>query len=327
MQGTQLATRALGGTGLEITRVGFGAWALGGGGWEFGWGPQRDDESIAAIGRALELGVNWIDTAAAYGFGHSERVVGRALRGLERRPYVFTKCSLLDDGSGRVLHSLKRDSILREAEASLARLGVDAIDLYQIHWPIPDQDIEEGWAAMATLQEQGLVRHIGVSNFNPAQLRRLQAIAPVETIQPPYSLIDRAAEAELLPLAERDRIGVIVYSPMGSGLLTGAITRERIAAMPADDWRKTDARFTEPQLTRHLALAAGPRTVADRHGVTPGAVAVAWTLRNPAVTGAITGFRRPAQVDPILAAADLELTDRDIDDITNLTETERANHE
>jgi aryl-alcohol dehydrogenase-like predicted oxidoreductase len=315
MQKTQLRTGRLGSTGLEITRVGFGAWAIGGGGWEFGWGPQEDDESIAAIHRALDLGVNWIDTAAAYGFGRSERIVGRALRGLSRRPYVFTKCSLLDDGTGHVRHSLKRDSVLREAEASLQRLGVDAIDLYQIHWPIPEEDIEEGWAAMATLKEQGLVRYIGVSNFDADQLRRIQSIAPIETIQPPYSLIDRAAEAEILPLAERDGIGVIVYSPMGSGLLTGAMTRERIAAMPDEDWRKTDPRFTEPLLSRHLALAARLRAVAERHGSTPGAVAVAWTLRNPAVDGAITGFRRPAQVDPILVAAGLELTDQDMTDI------------
>lgn len=312
MQQTQLATTQLGNTGLEITRVGFGAWAIGGGGWEFGWGPQEDDESIAAIHRALEGGVNWIDTAAAYGFGRSERIVGRALRGLAERPYVFTKCSLLDDGTGHVRHSLKRDSVLREADASLERLGVDAIDLYQIHWPDPAEDIEEGWAALATLKEQGLVRHIGVSNFGPAQLRRIQEIAPVETIQPQYSLIDRAVEADVLPLAEADGIGVIVYSPMGSGLLTGGITRERIAAMPDDDWRRTDPRFTEPRLTRYLALADRLRAVAERHDSTPGAVAVAWTLRNPAVDGAITGFRRPDQVDPIITAAGLELTDQDI---------------
>ncbi|MFC0431017.1 aldo/keto reductase [Kutzneria buriramensis] len=311
-----MRTTQLGGTGLEITRVGFGAWAIGGGGWEFGWGPQADDESVAAIHRALELGVNWIDTAAAYGFGHSERVVGRALRGLDRRPYVFTKCSLLDDGTGRVRHSLGRDSILREAEASLQRLGVDAIDLYQIHWPIPDEDIEQGWAALAELKEWGMVRHIGVSNFDVKQLRRIQEIAPVETLQPPYSLIDRDAETEVLPHAHQHGMGVIVYSPMGSGLLTGAITREWIAAMADDDWRKTDPRFTEPQLDRHLALADRLRQVADRHGVTPGAVAVAWTLRNPAVSGAITGFRRPDQVDPILAAADLELTEQDIAEVT-----------
>jgi aryl-alcohol dehydrogenase-like predicted oxidoreductase len=315
MQQTKLRTSPLGRTGLDITRVGFGAWAIGGGGWEFGWGPQQDDESIAAIHRALELGVNWIDTAAAYGFGRSEEIVGRALRGLPERPYVFTKSSLLDDGTRHVRHVLKRDSILREAEDSLQRLGVDAIDLYQIHWPNPDEDIEEGWAAMATLKERGLVRHIGVSNFDASQLRRIQSIAPVETLQPPYSLIDRAAEAEVLPFAEREGIGVIVYSPMGSGLLTGGITRERVAAMPDDDWRKTDPRFTEPQLSRHLALAARLRSVADRHGVTPGAVAVAWTLRNPAVDGAITGFRRPGQVDPIVAAAGLELSDQDLAEI------------
>jgi aryl-alcohol dehydrogenase-like predicted oxidoreductase len=315
MQTAQLQTRPLGSTGMEISRVGFGAWAIGGGGWEFGWGPQQDDESVAAIHRALDLGVNWIDTAAAYGFGRSEQVVGRALRGLRERPYVFTKSSLLDDGTRHVRHVLKRDSILREVEASLRRLGVDAIDLYQIHWPVPDQDIEEGWAAMAELKEQGLVRHIGVSNFDPGQLLRIQSIAPVETIQPSYSLIDRAAEVEVLPLAQRHGIGVIVYSPMGSGLLTGAITRERIAAMPEDDWRKTDPRFTEPRLTRHLALAARLRTVAARQDCTPGAVAVAWTLRNPAVHGAIVGFRRPAQVDPILAAAGLRLTDQDLTEI------------
>jgi aryl-alcohol dehydrogenase-like predicted oxidoreductase len=312
---TQLRTKPLGDSGMAITRVGFGAWAIGGGGWEFGWGPQEDEESIAAIHRALELGVNWIDTAAAYGFGRSERTVGRALEGLTRRPYVFTKCSLLDDGTGRVRHSLKRDSILREADASLTRLGVDAIDLYQIHWPDPETDIEEGWAALAELKEQGLVRHIGVSNFDADQLRRISSIAPVETLQPQYSLIDRAAEAEILPLAEKQNIGVIVYSPMGSGLLTGGITRQRLATMADDDWRKTDPRFTEPQLTRHLALAERLRTVAERHDTTPGAVAVAWTLRNPAVTGAITGFRRPAQVDPIVTAANLELTNSDVADI------------
>jgi aryl-alcohol dehydrogenase-like predicted oxidoreductase len=318
MHRTQLQTSPLGRTGLEISRVGFGAWAIGGGGWEFGWGPQADDESIAAIHRALDLGVNWIDTAAAYGFGRSEQIVGRALEGMAGRPYVFTKSSLLDDGTRHVRHVLKRDSILREAEGSLQRLGVDAIDLYQIHWPVPDEDIEEGWAAMATLKERGLVRHIGVSNFDASQLRRIQSIAPVETLQPPYSLIDRAAEAEILPLAEREGIGVIVYSPMGSGLLTGAITRERIAAMPADDWRKSDPRFTEPHLSRHLALAARLRVVADRHGVTPGAVAVAWTLRHPAVAGAITGFRRPGQVDPVLAAAGLQLTGQDITEIETM---------
>jgi aryl-alcohol dehydrogenase-like predicted oxidoreductase len=316
MYATQLKTSKLGGTGLKITRVGFGAWALGGGGVR-GWGPQDDQESVAAIHRALELGINWIDTAAAYGFGRSERVVGQALAGLseDERPYVFTKASLLDDGTGHVRNSLKRDSVLREAEASLARLGIGPIDLYQVHWPIPEADIEEGWSALAELKQQGMVKHIGVSNFTVAQLRRIQPIAPAETLQPPYSLVDRTAEDQILPFAEREGIGVIVYSPMGSGLLTGAMTRERIAKLPADDWRSRDPRFTEPQLSGHLALAARLEKVAERYGVTPGAVAVAWTLRNPAVDGAITGFRRPDQVDPILAAAGLDLTGQDIDEI------------
>jgi aryl-alcohol dehydrogenase-like predicted oxidoreductase len=312
VQQTQLQTTQLGTTGLEITRVGFGAWAIGGGNWEFGWGPQEDDESIATIHHALGRGVNWIDTAAAYGFGRSERVVGRALEGLAERPYVFTKASLLEGPDRRVVHSLRRDSILREAEASLERLGVDAIDLYQIHRPIPETDIEEGWAALAELKEQGLVRHIGVSNFDVDQLRRISSIAPVETLQPQYSLVEREVEGELLPFAEREGIGVIVYSPMGSGLLTGRMTRERIESLPDDDWRKRDPRFQEPQLTRHLALVDRLRAVADRHGSTPGAAAVAWTLRNPAVDGAIVGFRRPDQVDPILAAAGLELSAAEI---------------
>jgi aryl-alcohol dehydrogenase-like predicted oxidoreductase len=316
MATTQLPTVPLGGTGLPITRVGFGAWAIGGGDWEFGWGPQQDDASIGAIHRALELGVNWIDTAAGYGFGHSESVVGRALQGVDERPYVFTKCSLLNDGTGRVVRSLKRDSILREAEASVKRLGVDAIDLYQIHWPRPEAELEEGWAAMAELKEQGLVRHIGVSNFDVAQLRRAQAIAPVESLQPPYSLLEREVEAEILPAAQRDGIGVIVYSPMGSGMLTGAMTRERVAAMPDNDWRKNDDWFTEPQLTRNLALADRLRAVGERHGVSAGAIAVAWTLTNSAVSGAIAGFRRAEQVDPVVDAVRVELTEADLAEIT-----------
>jgi aryl-alcohol dehydrogenase-like predicted oxidoreductase len=312
MKTTQLKTAQLGSTGLDITRVGFGAWAIGGGGWEFGWGPQDDEQSLEAIHRALELGVNWIDTAAAYGFGHSEEVVGRALYGLSERPYVFTKASLLEGPGRRVVHSLKRDSILREAHASLERLGIDAIDLYQIHWPIPDQDIEEGWSAFAELNEQRLVRHIGVSNFDVEQLRRIQQIAPVETLQPQYSLIERDVEGELLPFAEREGIGAIVYSPMSSGLLTGRMTRERIASMPDDDWRKTDPRFLEPQLSRNLGIVDRLATVAGDHDTLPGAVAIAWTLRNPAVDGAIVGFRSPDQVDPLIEAANLELSEADI---------------
>jgi aryl-alcohol dehydrogenase-like predicted oxidoreductase len=316
MEETALTTTQLGATGMEITRVGFGSWAIGGAEWEFGWGAQDDDESIAAIHRALELGVNWIDTAAAYGFGHAEEVVRRALEGAQQRPYVFTKASRIDDGSGRVVSNLKRDSIRREVEASLARLGVDTIDLYQVHWPRPDQDLEEGWSTFAELKAEGLVRHIGVSNFDVAQLRRAQAIAPVETLQPPYSLVVRAAEREILPYAVDVGIGVIVYAPMSSGLLTGAMTRERIASLPDDDWRKRDARFQEPALAEHLATVERLGAVADRHDTTPGAVAIAWTLQNPAVDGAIVGFRRPQQVDPLVVAANLELTPEDLAEIT-----------
>ena len=317
MGSTGLRTTGLGSTGMEITRVGFGAWAIGGGGWEFGWGPQQDEDSVGAIQRALELGVNWIDTAAAYGFGRSEEVVGRALAGADRRPFVFTKCSLLEGPDRRVLHSLSRDSVLAEAEASVKRLGGEPIDLYQIHWPNPIDEVEEGWAALAELKEQGLVRHIGVSNFDTAQLNRIRTIAPVETLQPPYSLVERSVEPRILPYAEAAGIGVIVYSPMGSGLLTGAMTRERIAGLAEDDWRKHDAAFNEPRLSGHLALVERLTSVAARHGVSPGAVAVAWTLRNPAVDGAIVGFRRAAQVEPLIAAADLKLSPADVDEIEN----------
>jgi len=315
MEKAELKTAALGETGLEISRVGLGAWAIGGSGYDWGWGTQDDRDSIAAIHHALELGVNWIDTAAQYGFGHSEQVVGRALAGLDERPYVFTKGGQPEGPNRTTLQSLRRDSLRRELEGSLSRLGTDAVDLYQIHWPIPEGEIEEGWSALTEFKDEGLARHIGVSNFSVEQLERIRQIAPVETLQPPYSLIARDAEEEILPFAERTGIGVIVYSPMGSGLLTGAMTRERLAALPDDDWRKHDAGFQEPEVSRHLALVERMRTVAQRHRVSVGAVAVAWTLRNPAVVGAIVGFRRPEQVDPILAAADLELTADDITEI------------
>jgi aryl-alcohol dehydrogenase-like predicted oxidoreductase len=309
---TQLTTTQLGSTGLEITRVGLGAWAIGGGGYEWGWGTQDDDDSIAAIHHALELGLNWVDTAAQYGFGHSEAVVGRALAGLDERPYVFTKGGQ-PEGPGRTtVHNLRRDSLRHELEGSLSRLGLDLIDLYQIHWPIPPEEIEEAWSTLVEFRDEGLVRHIGVSNFDVGQLRRIGQIAPVETLQPPYSLVAREAEQELLPFCEREGIGVIVYSPMGSGLLTGGMSRERIEGLADDDWRKHDARFQEPQLSRHLALVERLKVVAERYDTTPGAVAVAWTLRNPAVNGAIVGFRRPDQVDPIVVAANLELTDDDV---------------
>jgi aryl-alcohol dehydrogenase-like predicted oxidoreductase len=315
MTKTRVKTTELGKTGMEITRVGLGAWAIGGGGYDWGWGTQDDEDSIAAIHHALGLGINWIDTAAQYGFGHSEEVVGRALEGLDERLFVFTKGGQ-PEGPGRTtVQSLRRDSLRRELEGSLSRLNLDAVDLYQIHWPIPDDEIEEGWSTFAELKEEGLVRHIGVSNFDVEQLRRAQAIAPVETLQPSYSLISRDVEHEILPFAEREGIGVIVYSPMASGLLTGAMTRDRIENLADDDWRKRDERFQEPRLSEHLALVERLRAVAGHHGTSVGAVAVAWTLHNPAVDGAIVGFRRPEQVDPIIGAANLELDDADLAEI------------
>jgi aryl-alcohol dehydrogenase-like predicted oxidoreductase len=312
MTTTGLRTTELGRTGMHITRVGMGAWAIGGAGWWHAWGAQDDEESIATLRRGFELGINWVDTAPIYGLGHSEEVVGRALEGLAERPYVCTKASLLDGGDNSVRHNLERDSLLREIEASLTRLRVDVIDVYQVHWPDPDEDVEEGWSTFAEIKEQGLVRHIGVSNFDVGQLRRAQAIAPVETLQPPYSLLERAVEDEILPFAESEGIGVVCYSPMASGLLTGAMTAERIAAMPDDDWRKHDPRFQEPQLSEHLALVARLEQVAERHDTTPGAIAVAWTLKHPAVHGAIVGFRRPDQVQALALAGNVELTDDDL---------------
>jgi aryl-alcohol dehydrogenase-like predicted oxidoreductase len=305
-------TVTFGRTGLEITRVGFGAWAIGGSKWEYGWGEQDDEESVAAIDRALELGVNWIDTAAQYGLGHSEEVVRRAVEGVEPRPLIFTKGGQPEGPNRTSYQSLKRDSLRRECEGSVERLGVDAIDLYQIHWPIPDEEVEEGWSALAELKSEGLVRHIGASNFSVGQLERAEAIAPVETLQPPYSLLDREIEAEIIPYCEEHGIGVIVYSPMASGLLTGRMTRERVESLPDDDWRRQSDRFREPELSRGLEVVERVRAVAERHGVSPAAVAVAWTLRHPAVHGAIVGFRRPDQVDPIVAAADVELSEDDV---------------
>ena len=310
-----MRTLTFGRTGLEITPVGFGAWAIGGSNWAFGWGEQDDDESVSAIQRALELGINWVDTAAQYGLGHSEEVVSRAVEGVEPRPLIFTKGGQPEGPNRTSYQSLRRDSLRRECEGSLERLGVDAIDLYQIHWPIPDDEVEEGWSTLAELKEEGLVRHIGASNFSVGQLERAESISPVEALQPPYSLLDREVEAEILPYCEERGIGVIVYSPMSSGLLTGRMTRERIASLPDDDWRRQSARFREPELSRALELVERVKAVAQRHGVSPGAVAVAWTLRHPAVHGAIVGFRRPDQVDPIVAAADLELSDDDVAEI------------
>jgi aryl-alcohol dehydrogenase-like predicted oxidoreductase len=310
-----METRQFGKTNMQITPIGFGAWAIGGGNWEFGWGPQDDEQSIAAIRRALDLGINWIDTAAVYGLGHSEEVVARALKGIANRPHVFTKCSMVWNERREVSHSLRRESLRRELEGSLRRLQTDTIDLYQIHWPDPDQEIEEGWSTLAEFKREGKVRHIGVSNFNVEQLRRAEAIAPVETLQPQCSLISREVEVEILPYARAHNIGVIVYSPMGSGLLTGAMTRERIANLPPDDWRRRDPEFQEPRLTRNLAQVERLRQVGARHGRSPGEVAIAWTLHKPAVSGAIVGARSAAQVEGIIGAADFRLTDDEVREI------------
>jgi len=294
--------RLLGRTGMEISVVGFGAWAIGGGGWEWGWGPQDDADSMAAIKRAIELGVNWIDTARVYGFGRSEEVVGRALKQMSEKPYIFTKCGL-EGRNGDGVNELKASTIERQCEESLSRLGVEAIDLYQIHWPIPDEDIEEGWVACVALLNAGKVRHIGVSNFGVSQLERVGALVPVETLQPPYSLITREIESEILPYCAREEIGVLAYSPMASGLLAGGFSAERVAALPEDDFRSHVPDFQEPQLSSNLAAAERLRQIGERHGASPGAVAVAWTLRDPVVSAAIVGFRNADQVDGILPAA------------------------
>jgi aryl-alcohol dehydrogenase-like predicted oxidoreductase len=309
-----MSTRPLGNSDLKITPLGFGAWAIGGSGWSFGWGAQDDDASIAAIHRALDLGINWIDTAAVYGLGHSEEVVRRALDGYSgRRPYVFTKCGLAWNERRVQYSSLRRESIRRECEASLRRLNVDAIDLYQIHWPVDDMaENEEGWSTMAELQREGKVRWIGVSNWNVPQLEMAQRIAPVTSLQPPYSLIRREIEAEILPYCEREQIGVLAYAPMASGLLTGAMTRERAVRLPADDWRRRNEEFQEPRLSRNLALVERLREIGARHGRSPGEVAIAWTLRLPAVTAAIVGARSAEQVEGWIGAMEFRLREEEI---------------
>ena len=306
---TKLPTKTLGNSNLRLTPIGYGAWAIGGGNWEFGWGAQDDNESLAAIERALDLGINWIDTAAIYGLGRSEEVVGKALKGRAQKPLVFTKCSMRWDDNRQIYRSLKRASLEEEVENSLRRLGVDAIDLYQIHWPNPEDEIEEAWETLADFKEQGKVRFIGVSNFSVAQMKRIQKIAPITSLQPPYSLLRRDIEKEILPFCLENNIGVINYSPMVSGLLTGKMTAERVKNLPDDDWRKRSPNFQSPKLERNLALVELLREIGKPHGVEPGVVAIAWTLRNPAITAAIVGARRPDQVDGVLPAATFRLSD------------------
>ena len=302
--------RTLGNSDLQLTSIGFGAWAIGGGNWEFAWGPQDDNESIAAIHRALDLGINWIDTAAIYGLGHSEEVVARALKSWSGpRPLVFTKCSMRWKANRSIYRSLTAKSLTQELDSSLRRLGVEVIDLYQIHWPNPEEEIEEGWETLARFKQQGKVRWIGVSNFSVDQMKRAQAIAPITSLQPPYSMLRRAIEAEVLPFCQANNIGVINYSPMVSGLLTGAMTAERVAAFPADDWRRKAAEFNEPKLTRNLRLVELLRAIGSEHGVSAGVVAVAWTLHNPAITAAIVGGRSAAQVDGLAPALEFRLTE------------------
>jgi aryl-alcohol dehydrogenase-like predicted oxidoreductase len=319
-----METRVLGNSNLQITRIGVGAWAMGGGGWTWSWGPQDDEESIAAIKQALDLGINWIDTAAVYGLGHSEEVVARALKGRSNRPHIFTKCERVWDERGKIGGSLKAESIRRECEASLRRLQMDVIDLYQIHWPEPDADIEEGWTEMARLREEGKVRFIGVSNFTVQQMKRAMKIAPITSLQPPYSLVAREVEEDILPFCMRNNIGVIVYSPMYSGLLAGAMTRQRIANFAPDDWRRRDQNFQEPNLSRNLRLVEVLREVGKRHGRTPGEVAIAWTLHNQAVTGAIVGVRSPEQVRGIIGATQFRLNDKEVMEIEDALEQEVA---
>jgi aryl-alcohol dehydrogenase-like predicted oxidoreductase len=301
--------RTLGNSDLKLTPIGFGAWAIGGGNWDFAWGPQEDSASIASIRRAIELGINWIDTAAIYGLGHSEEVVGQALEGLSERPLIFTKCSMRWHKDRSIYRSLTKASVTEELENSLRRLKLDAVDLYQIHWPNPEEEVDEGWETMARLKEQGKIRAIGVSNFTVEQMKRAHKIAPITSLQPPYSMLRRAIEAEILPFCLENHIGVINYAPMASGLLTGAMTRERVASLPKDDWRRKGVLFTEPAFTKNLALIEQLRQIGVAHGVGPGIVAIAWTLHHPAITAAIVGARSPKQVEGNLPAATFRLTD------------------
>jgi aryl-alcohol dehydrogenase-like predicted oxidoreductase len=303
-----MKTQQFGNTDMHITPIGFGSWAVGGGGYQFGWGPQDDEQSIAAINHALDLGINWIDTAAVYGLGRAEEVVARALKDRSERPYIFTKCGRVWNDRGEISGSLKAQSIKRECENSLRRLKIDIIDLYQVHWPDPEQDIGEGWSAMAELKREGKVRYIGVSNFDVGQMRRAMEIAPISSLQPPFSLVKPDIQNEILPFCEGHNIGVIVYSPMASGLLTGSMNSERIAKLPNDDWRKRNSEFQEPRLSRNLELVEVLKEIAFVHNVTPGVVAIAWALQHPGVTAAIVGARRPEQVDGIVPAAEFQLT-------------------
>ena len=315
-----MRTKKLGYTDLNLTTIGLGTWAIGGSGWEFSWGPQDDEQSIAAIHRAIDLGINWIDTAPVYGLGHSEEIVGRAIKGMKERPIIATKCGLVWNKRRKISNCLKRESILREVEASLKRLNIEVIDLYQIHWPIPDKDIEEAWQTIADLVKEGKIRYAGVSNFSVKQLKRIQPIHPVASLQPPYNMIDRGVEEELLNFCSENNIGVIVYSPMYKGLLTGKFTRERMENLPVDDHRREDPHFQEPELSINLELVESLRSIAERNGKTLAQLAIAWVLRRPEVTAAIVGARYPSQIEETAPAGDWILSQEDIEAIDTLLE-------
>jgi len=303
----------LGASNLWLTRIGFGAWAIGGGDWAFAWGPQDDNASIAAIHRAIDLGVNWIDTAPVYGLGHSEEIVGKAVKAAAKKPMIFTKCGMVWNGQREITRTLLE--IRREVEDSLRRLQVETIDLYQIHWPVEDKDLEAAWTVMGDLQREGKVRYLGASNFSVAQMERCLKIAPITSLQPPYSMLNRAVEAELLPFCQCHAIGVINYAPMHSGLLTGAMTQERVASFPADDFRRNAKNYQEPLLSRNLAIADFLKTIGARHNVSAGVVAIAWTLANPAITAAIVGGRSPEQVEGVFPAASFQLAESEMQEI------------
>jgi len=315
--------RKLGWTDLNLSTIGLGTWAIGGGKWKFSWGPQDDRESISAIQRALELGINWIDTAAVYGLGHSEEIVARAIRGLKDKPVIATKCERVWDKNGNIFGRLKKGSIRAEVAASLKRLKIEVIDLYQIHWPEPDEDIEEAWDTMAGLIKEGKIRYAGVSNFNLRQLKRAQAIHPVASFQPPYSMLERNIEKELLKYCSVNNIGVVTYSPMQKGLLTGKFTRERVQNLPEDDHRRRDPRFQEPELSAILKLVKELGPIAERNGRTVAQLAIAWVLRRPEVTAAIVGARRPAQIEETVVAGDWEISEEDVAAVEALLEKYR----
>jgi aryl-alcohol dehydrogenase-like predicted oxidoreductase len=315
-----LETRRLGSTSLELTCLGFGSWAIGGGDWAFGWGDQDESEAIGAIVAAIDSGINWIDTAAVYGGGKSEEIVGKALKqlGSARRPIVATKCGRVMRDAQTIDKILKRDSIIAECEASLRRLDIDCIDLYQMHWPEPDADIEEGWSTLIELKSQGKIREIGVSNHNVAQMQRLQALHPIGSLQPPYSLLNRSIEKEILPYCDHNNIGVICYSPIAKGLLTGKFNLERAANLSSKDHRSRDPQFKSPNIDAHLGLVDCLKSLADKHAKTLAELAIAWVLRHPEVTSAIVGSRRPSQIADILSAGDWRIPAEDLQTIDQL---------